>query len=131
MDRRTFLTSAPRQLLSGVKALMSDVTAFAWPVAERRAHATPCRVALLDVSRCLAWGGSACQLCYLQCPLRDEAITLDDGRPLIMASACNGCGVCVEACRTVNDLGAIRLMSALVSTEQGGAGFTRVTSARQ
>jgi ferredoxin len=28
-----------------------------------------------------------------------------------MASACNGCGVCIEACRTVNDLGAIRLVA--------------------
>ena len=76
------------------------------------------RIAVIDLASCLAWGGSACQTCYLQCPLRDEAIALDDGRPLVMASACNGCGVCVEACGTVNDLGAIRLVSEPVSMER-------------
>ncbi len=68
------------------------------------------RIAVIDLARCLAWGGSACQTCYLRCPLRDEAIVLDDNRPLVMVSACDGCGVCVDACRAVNDLGAMQLV---------------------
>jgi ferredoxin len=37
---------------------------------------------------------------------------LSDGRPTIVASACDGCGLCVDACRMVNDLATIRLVSA-------------------
>jgi len=114
VDRRTFLTSVPRQLFSGVKALMNDVAAFGWPAGGLE-HAVRQQVALLDVSRCLAWSGMDCQLCYLTCPKRDEAIMLERGRPVVVASACDGCGVCVEACRTVNDLGAIGLVARLTT----------------
>lgn len=70
------------------------------------------RIAMLDVSRCLAWGIGSCQLCYLQCPQRDRAMVLEGGgKPTVVASACDGCGVCVNVCRTVNDLGAIRIVS--------------------
>ena len=109
LDRRAFLTSAPCRLLNGVKALVSDVTEFAWPVSDRQAPATLRRVALLDVSRCLAWAAVDCQLCYLKCPKRDEAIALEGGRPVVVASACDGCGICVDVCRSINDLGAIQL----------------------
>jgi Pyruvate/2-oxoacid:ferredoxin oxidoreductase delta subunit len=68
-------------------------------------------VATIDIARCLAWEASECQLCYLRCPLRDEAIVLDGGKPTIVAQACDGCGVCVEACRAVNDLGAIHIVN--------------------
>lgn len=110
IDRRTFLTSAPRHLLSGVKALMNDVAVFAWPIADKQEHAALRRVALLDVSRCLAWTAVDCQLCYLKCPKRDEAIVLEEDRPVVVASACDGCGVCVDVCRSINDLGAIQLV---------------------
>lgn len=110
VDRRTFLTQMPRQLVASLKGLMSEVSPrdllgfSADPPTHRR------DVAMIDVSQCLAWDASPCQACYLRCPLRDEAIILDDGRPVVMASACTGCGDCVEACRLVNDLGAIRLV---------------------
>ncbi|MBI1992045.1 MAG: hypothetical protein HYS71_02230 [Candidatus Omnitrophica bacterium] len=68
------------------------------------------RVAAIDGLRCLSGEAGECQLCYLRCPLRDGAMVLDGGRPTIVASACDGCGVCVAACRTVNDLGAIQLV---------------------
>jgi Pyruvate/2-oxoacid:ferredoxin oxidoreductase delta subunit len=90
---------------------MNDVAAVTWPAADGPERAMRRQVALVDVSRCLAWSGTDCRMCYLHCPLRDEAIALDDGRPLVMASACNGCGVCVEACRTVNDVGAIHIVT--------------------
>ena len=114
INRREFLGLAPRHLLGGIRAVLNQAMALtAMHVTGRPSTAQ--RIAVIDLANCLAWGGSACQTCYLQCPLRDEAITLDDGRPLVMASACNGCGVCVEACRAVNDLGAIRLVSEPVS----------------
>lgn len=113
MDRRAFLTSAPRRLLANARNLMKIVTATT--EGDRR-------LAVLDVARCLAWGagpplaslaeGGECQLCYLRCPLRDGAITLECGRPTIVASVCDGCGICVDVCRTVNDLGAIQIVSA-------------------
>jgi Pyruvate/2-oxoacid:ferredoxin oxidoreductase delta subunit len=101
VDRRAFLRWLPRQMAVGVKGLIAEPT----PSAHGRA------LAVLDASRCLAWSGGMCQLCYLRCPLRDEAIVLDDGRPLIVASACDGCGICVEACGAVNDLRAMTLAS--------------------
>ena len=104
MDRRAFLTSAPRRLLANARGLMKIVTEVP-PQGDRR-------LAVLDVARCLAWGAVECQLCYLRCPLRDRAITLDGGRPTIVASVCDGCGICVDVCRTVNDLGAIQVVSA-------------------
>lgn len=116
VNRREFLGLAPRHLLGGIRTVLHQAMA---PVVRRVADhpSTTQQIAVIDLADCLAWGGSACQTCYLQCPLRNEAMTLDDGRPLVMASACTGCGVCVEACRTVNDLGAIRLASEPVSTE--------------
>ena len=104
MDRRAFLAAAPKQLFRGVQALMTPVVA---PAALASVEATQ-RVAILDVSRCLAWGEGHCQLCYLRCPLRDRALVLEGGKPVIVTSACDGCGVCVDVCRTVNDLGAIQ-----------------------
>lgn len=110
VSRRTFLRRLPRQIVAGVRKLMAD--GFSGGVAE--SHVTTSvrgrSLAVIDISRCLAWGASPCQACYLRCPLRDEAMVLDDGRPLIMASACDGCGVCVEVCRTVNDHGAIEAL---------------------
>jgi len=127
MDRRTFLTSAPRHLLEGLRALMADLrglspTACAVPgdstigaagrsVLDGQARTLPRRVAILDVARCLAWGGGSCQVCYLRCPLRDHAMVLEDGKPTVVASVCDGCSVCVEVCHTVNDLEAIEIAS--------------------
>lgn len=110
ITRRTFLKSAPRRLLSGVAALMDDVAAVTWPAAGGPECPARRQVAVVDASRCLAWSGTDCRMCYLTCPKRDEAIALDEGRPLIMASVCDGCGVCVEACGSVNDLDAIQLV---------------------
>jgi len=110
VNRREFLELAPRHLLGGIRAVLNQAMA---PVVMRVAHysSTAQQIAVIDPARCLAWGGSACQTCYLQCPLRDEAIMFDGGKPTIVAQACDGCGVCVEACRAVNDLGAIHIMN--------------------
>ena len=108
MDRRAFLAAAPKQLFRGVQALMKQM---ATPAPPAPMDATR-RVAILDVSRCLAWGEGHCQLCYLRCPLRDHAMVLEAGRPVVVTSACDGCGVCVDVCRTVNDLGATQMVTA-------------------
>ena len=67
------------------------------------------KVAQLKTECCLAWGGGSCQSCYLACPLRDQAITLDDQRPTVNISFCDGCGQCVTACQTVNDRPALKM----------------------
>lgn len=111
VDRRTFLKWMPRQVFNGVTELMTGIASASSPMSHEVESGSGRRLATMDVSRCLAWGASECQLCYLRCPLRDEAIVLDGGKPTIVASACDGCGVCVTACRTVNDLGAIHVVT--------------------
>ncbi len=111
INRRTFLASAPRHLLDGLRALMSDLRGLSPPVLDDQAWPLPRKVAMLDVSRCLAWGGGGCQVCYLRCPLRERAMVFEDGKPTVVASMCDGCGVCVEACEAVNDLGAMTRVS--------------------
>lgn len=106
IDRRTFLTAAPRRILRRLRTLMSDAASQAVSDGTGRR-----RLAVVDVSRCLAWGAGDCQLCYLRCPRRDEAITFHDSQPTIVAQACDGCGVCVEACRAVNDPPAIDIVT--------------------
>ncbi|HEX5751412.1 MAG TPA: 4Fe-4S binding protein [Archangium sp.] len=46
---------------------------------------------------CLAWQGSFCGTCSERCPV-EGAITLESGRPSVVESRCNGCGLCVQAC---------------------------------
>lgn len=65
--------------------------------------------ARLDNLKCSAWSGQDCQICFIKCPLQGEAIYLDDGKPVINAEKCVGCGVCEYACQTVNNLRAIKV----------------------
>lgn len=53
--------------------------------------------ARIETMDCLAWQRSFCTVCFEQCPV-PGAITLDQGRPTINASACTGCGICLYAC---------------------------------
>jgi Pyruvate/2-oxoacid:ferredoxin oxidoreductase delta subunit len=117
IDRRAFLVSAPRRLFSGVKALLHEVAAFPWPAAGGQEPAARRQVAVLDVSRCLAWSETDCQICYLKCPKRDQAIMLEGSKPTIVTSVCDGCGICVDVCRSVNDCGAIEVLPRLAMGE--------------
>ncbi|MEP9412373.1 MAG: 4Fe-4S dicluster domain-containing protein [Candidatus Brocadia sp.] len=67
-------------------------------------------IARINKSRCLAWGGQDCQLCYIKCPLRDDAICWEDGKPIIHEEKCVGCGVCEYACYTINNTCAIKVV---------------------
>ena len=68
-------------------------------------------IARINESRCLAWGGQDCQLCYIKCPLRGDAIFHEDGKPVINEEKCVGCGVCEYACHTINNTCAIKVVS--------------------
>ncbi|AKJ05637.1 4Fe-4S binding protein [Archangium gephyra] len=46
---------------------------------------------------CLAWQGSFCGTCSERCPV-EGAIAIESGRPSVVESRCNGCGLCVQAC---------------------------------
>ena len=57
---------------------------------------------------CYAVAGTGCRACYLACPIKNAAITMErrqsNGRgyfePTVHASACTGCGKCEHACVT-------------------------------
>lgn len=70
------------------------------------------RLLVLEPDRCAAWSGHDCRMCFVVCPHRGRALVFEAERPRVEASACDGCGVCIEACRTVNDLAALRWMRA-------------------
>ena len=109
IDRRTFLKWMPRKIFAGVQELIGEQASRNCHGVHSETSAHSRCVAVITVPQCLAWGASFCQACYLRCPLRDEAIVLDGGKPRIVPLACDGCGVCVEACHAVNDLGAIHI----------------------
>jgi Pyruvate/2-oxoacid:ferredoxin oxidoreductase delta subunit len=46
---------------------------------------------------CLAWQGSFCSTCSERCPVED-AIVIELGRPRVVDTRCNGCGLCVQVC---------------------------------
>lgn len=111
------MQALPTRLLDGVRMLRQNLSA---PSAGARQAGKPsalARVAVIDASRCLAWGGTECQACYLSCPRREDAFLFYDGRPAIIAGGCDGCGACVEACRSVNDLGAMQLAEVLPAAD--------------
>lgn len=75
--------------------------------------------AVIDTVACIAYQGMRCEVCYRECPLIDEAITLniyvkpDDPThavfaPIINTEKCVGCGICEERCVVDNPV-AIRV----------------------
>jgi ferredoxin-type protein NapG len=55
-------------------------------------------VAQVDPLRCRTFRGETCDLCLRFCPLPGEAIREVAGRPVVMPSACTGCGLCAAVC---------------------------------
>ena len=55
--------------------------------------------AAINKKECLAWQDTLCRSCYQNCPIFDEAITMDDNlRPVISEKKCVGCGICENVC---------------------------------
>ncbi|TPV94155.1 MAG: 4Fe-4S dicluster domain-containing protein [Myxococcales bacterium FL481] len=53
--------------------------------------------ARIDPMACLAHRGSFCSTCAERCP-QPGAIVVRDGRPVVAADGCVGCGVCQHVC---------------------------------
>ncbi len=51
-------------------------------------------------NKCLAFNGQAqgCDYCFDRCPLKGEAIVMEDRKPRVLEGACTGCGICVYFC---------------------------------
>ena len=95
LDRRGFFKYLIGQRATGLAPMES----------RNQAH-----VARINHRACLAWGGSDCTLCYVKCPLPDEALVLEDLKPVVREEKCTGCGICEQACAIVNDRVAIRVV---------------------
>lgn len=108
MSRRDFLKTFPKYLAQGVHSLGQECLESRDE--KNTVNIAGKKVALVDIERCLAWVGASCQFCYLACPLREKAIVMHDLKPVIDASACDGCAKCVVACQTVNHLPAIKIV---------------------
>lgn len=103
-SRREFLKSFPRFFLSEFRSVTGAV------LKNSTSEKNEPKTAQIDVNRCLAWSGSDCQLCYVACPKRDQAILMRDLKPMIVPLVCDGCSMCETACRSVNDTPAVRMV---------------------
>ncbi len=53
----------------------------------------------VDYAYCARTRGEDCRLCIERCPIGESAISLDpEGRVIVTADACTGCGVCQYSC---------------------------------
>src|SRR3989304_6282799 len=67
----------------------------------------------IDKKKCSAWsGGGDCRMCYIKCPLMDEAIVLDDFKPVVVRENCDGCGICEDMCAMINGKAFIKVIPA-------------------
>jgi len=115
-SRRDFLKFIPKYLAYGARSFTEELskpadvqaqTATVEAVVDSRA-----KIAEIDTNCCIAWGGGSCQFCYLACPLRNGAISIEDQKPVIHPSICDGCAKCITACETVNTTPAIKMVTA-------------------
>lgn len=85
-------------------------------------------LAVIDSESCLSWNGMRCEICYLACPVKGKAISIErrpgpEGAyalmvPIVHSAHCTGCGVCEKKCPTQE--AAIRVVQAdLVKGEMG------------
>ena len=72
-------------------------------------------MAEIDKERCSAWSGMDCRMCYIKCPFMDEAIVLDDFKPVVVHEKCVGCGICENVCFMLNGKAFIKVFPKRVS----------------
>jgi ferredoxin-type protein NapG len=63
-------------------------------------HEVKMGIAVLDVERCVAWHGQACDACHQACPMPNTIVIEADGRVRVVAETCTGCGLCQHVCPT-------------------------------
>lgn len=107
ISRKEFFKKMADSMVEGVFTLTKEYAGIAGALAVGASRSQGPKIARVDVGRCLAWSGMSCQLCYLACPLREGALYMQDLKPVVNASLCDGCGQCATACVTVNDVGAM------------------------
>ncbi len=67
----------------------------------RRISMRETRMGLAEIKKhvCITWRDEAlCRTCYNVCPLKQQAIVLDQLRPVVIEEVCTGCGICVHGC---------------------------------
>ena len=77
-------------------------------------------LAVIDIENCLSWQGLRCEICFRECPVQGQAITVEHHPrrlskhamfvPVVHSDACTGCGICEKACPTQQ--AAIRVLQA-------------------
>jgi ferredoxin-type protein NapG len=113
-SRREFLRTFPLNLVKGIQKAASGSLSALNPskdLDQDSKESAGLKVARIDITKCHAWGDLPCQLCYLARPKRDRAIEMRDQKPVILLEGCDGCAMCEAACKTVNDLPAIQMVS--------------------
>lgn len=55
-------------------------------------------LAHLHEGACVRSRGESCRLCLEACPFPGNAIRESGAFPVVVASACTGCGLCAEQC---------------------------------
>lgn len=66
-------------------------------------------MAKIDEQKCSAWAGGDCRMCYIKCPFMDEAIFLEDFKPVVVHEKCVGCGICENVCFMINGKSFIKI----------------------
>ena len=85
---------------------------------------------LIDQAKCLAFLGLRCEVCYNICPIRGDAILIEQQHidrtgkhakliPVVNAEACTGCGKCEQAC-VLEGEAAIKVLPVKLASAQRG-----------
>jgi|SRR3989338_4932021 len=115
VSRKEFLKSIPEYVVQNMPFFIQECLNLPFAAEKETLYDNfgdnkAVKVVQLEAQYCLAWDGGNCQFCYLVCPLRDKAITMDDQRPTINISFCDGCGRCVTVCQAINDRPALKMI---------------------
>ena len=74
--------------------------------------------AVINRTGCSAWDGGDCRFCFIKCPLSDEALYLEDFKPVVREERCTVCGACEHICATVNDRAPMKVIPRSLSNFQ-------------
>ncbi len=89
-------TKSPCRLCKEVACATACTTGALRPVLQKNVKIASIR---FDRGACYAWTSMPCDYCHKWCPLKDQAITLDEeSRPIFDDRVCSGCGACLKEC---------------------------------